>query len=127
MMDPRIPAGSMASFPRIRRSRCYQWRVFDRSRGRLIETQLRCGEPPCCPHCGGILEAQPASRMGRCVVLDAVGYDLDCRDCRRFWCVVRHTPRSLRLLRMRRLVAAVRSIGSPVGAGSGAGRTPAVA
>jgi hypothetical protein len=47
----------------------------------------------------------------RFLPLDARGYDLDCRECRRFFCVVRHTARSLRLVRMRRLVAAVRAVG----------------
>jgi hypothetical protein len=56
-----------------------------------------------------VLEARPDTRFRRCLVLDATGYDLDCRGCRRFWCVVQHTPRSLRLIRMRRLVAAVRA------------------
>lgn len=56
-----------------------------------------------------MLEARPDTRFRRCLVLDATGYDLDCRGCRRFWCVVQHTPRSLRLIRMRRLVAAVRA------------------
>jgi hypothetical protein len=127
LLDALTP-GSMTRLPRMRRSRCFQWRVYDRRRGRLIETQLRCGEPPSCPECGGLLEAQPSSRMGRCVVLDAVGHDLDCRDCRRFWCVVRHTPRSVRLLRMRRLVAAVRAAGErAVAGGRGAGVGEAVA
>jgi hypothetical protein len=61
--------------------------------------------------CGVFLEARPTTRFRQVVVLDAVGYDLDCRECRRFWCVVHHTARSLRLIRMRRLVAAVRAAG----------------
>lgn len=48
--------------------------------------------------------------MRRYLVLDAKGFDLDCRECRRFWAVIQHTPRSVRLLRMRRLVAAVRAV-----------------
>lgn len=64
---------------------------------------------PRCPCCGDVLEAQPSSRLERRLPLGARAYDLDCRDCRRFWLVVRHTPRSIRLIRMRRFVAAVRA------------------
>lgn len=49
--------------------------------------------------------------MERYLVLDAIGYDLECRSCRRFRPVIQHTDRSLRLLRMRRLAAAVRACG----------------
>lgn len=56
--------------------------------------------------------------MARRLPLDATGYDLDCRDCRRFWCIVRHTARSLRLIRMRRLVAAIRAVEHPAGTGT---------
>jgi hypothetical protein len=61
--------------------------------------------------CDAVLEARPTTRFRQALVLDAVGYDLDCRECRRFWCVARHTSRSIRLVRMRRLVAAVRAAG----------------
>jgi len=71
--------------------------------------RIRSGQSPCCPFCGTMLEARPTTRFRDCLVLDATGFDLDCRDCRRFWCVVQHTPRSVRLIRMRRLVAAVRA------------------
>jgi hypothetical protein len=103
----------MNGFAPQRRYRCFTWRAFERRHGRWIEAQLRRGEPPCCPLCGALLEARPTTRFAHCLVLDAKGYDLDCRECRRFWCVVRHTPRSLRLLRMRRLAAAVRAAGAP--------------
>lgn len=55
--------------------------------------------------------AQPRTRLARQLPLDAKGQDLDCRGCRRFWCLVQHTARSIRLLRMRRLVAAVKAVG----------------
>jgi hypothetical protein len=84
------------------------WRSFAARDGAEVERQLRAGLPPCCPWCGNTLEARPTSRLTRQLVLDARGIDLDCRDCRRFWCLVLQTPRSLRLLRMRRLAAAVR-------------------
>jgi len=86
------------------------WRVFSPRAGREIEGQIGVGRCPVCPCCGEVLEARPNTRLTRSLPLDATGYDLDCRDCRRFWCVVRHTPRSLRLVRMRRLVAAVRAV-----------------
>jgi hypothetical protein len=60
--------------------------------------------------CDDVLEAQGQSRIAPYLVLGATAYDLSCRACRRFWSVVRHTPRSLRLLRMRRLAAAVRGV-----------------
>lgn len=86
------------------------WRVYSRRDGHLIERQLRAGAFARCPGCGEVLEGRPETRLARRLVLDATGYDLDCRDCRRFWVVVRHGPRSLRLIRMRRLVAAVRAV-----------------
>jgi len=85
--------------------------VYPSRDGHEIDLQLRAGGSPCrCPRCGEVLEARPGTRLARSLPLDATGYDLDCRACRRFWCVVRHTPRSLRLLRMRRLVAAIRAV-----------------
>jgi hypothetical protein len=93
------------------RFRTFAWRSFCRGDGKHIEGQLRAKHSPCCPMCGSMLEARPTTRVRSSLVLDAVGYDLDCRDCRRFWCVVQHTARSIRLIRMRRLVAAVRAAG----------------
>jgi hypothetical protein len=98
------------------RARFPAWRSFDRRDGREIQRALRAGGPIACPCCDGFLETRPSTRFRECLVLDARGFDLDCRACRRFWCVVRHTPRSLRLIRMRRLVAAVRVIGGRMGA-----------
>lgn len=101
----------MSQYAPSRRSRCYTWRAFERRDGSYIEAEIeRGGAAPCCPACGAILEARSTTRFARSLPLDARGYDLDCRDCRRFWCVVRHTARSIRLLRMRRLVAAVRAV-----------------
>lgn len=87
------------------------WRAFETRDCREIDGQLRDGRDPCCPGCGDVLEARPGTRMARYLPLDASGYDLECRGCRRFRCMVRHTARSLRLVRMRRLVAAVRAVG----------------
>jgi hypothetical protein len=100
-----------------RRTRAYSWKSFDRRLGRKIEAEICHQGSPCCPLCGLYLEARPGTRFHRYLVLDATGYDLDCRDCRRFWSVILHTPRSTRLLRMRRFVAAVRAVRAGVPAG----------
>lgn len=94
------------------------WRAFEPRHSRHIESQLQQREAPCCPCCGDPLEARPTTRVARYLPLDASGYDLQCRGCHRFRCIVRHTMRSLRLVRMRRLVAAVRAVGAPVRRGA---------
>lgn len=86
------------------------WRAFRACDGTQIDRILACGAHPHCPCCGLVLEARPGTRLARSLPLDATGYDLDCRGCRRFLPVVRHTLRSLRLVRMRRFVAAVRAV-----------------
>ena len=68
---------------------------------------------PLCPGCGEVLEARRESRLSRRLPLDATAFDFDCRPCRRFWSMVQHTERSLRLLRMRRFVAALRAVDPP--------------
>ncbi|MDP9347711.1 MAG: hypothetical protein M3P24_00975 [Gemmatimonadota bacterium] len=98
--------------PGTRRARL-AWRSFEPRHARIIERAVHAGKHPCCPCCGEVLEARPTTRMARYLPLDATGYDLECRDCRRFRCMVRHSERSLRLVRMRRLVAAVRAVGAP--------------
>jgi hypothetical protein len=90
----------------------FMWRTFDGRDGNRINQDLYEGRHPCCPCCGECLEARPHTRLARCLPLDASGYDLDCRGCRRFHSVVRHTGRSIRLVRMRRLIAAVRAAGA---------------
>ena len=86
------------------------WRVFGAREGRRIEMDVCLSRAPTCPCCGGVLEAQGGSRLRRRLPLDARAYDLDCRGCRRFWSVVRHTERSIHLVRMRRFVAALRAV-----------------
>lgn len=86
------------------------WRAFSRRDGERLEWSVRSGGHLGCPLCGEVLEVEPASRVNAHLVFGATAHDFSCRDCRRFWSVVRHTPRSLRLMRMRRFVAAVRSI-----------------
>ena len=87
------------------------WRAFDSRDTRQIDEQLRAGARPCCPGCSALLEARPDTRLRPYLVLDSTGYDLECRGCRRFRTVVRHTERSLHLVRLRRLVAAVATAG----------------
>ena len=91
--------------------RTLRWRTYDERQSRRIDAQLRAGGHPCCPGCGAALEARPETRVARYLPLDATGYDLECRPCRRFRAVVRHTVRSLRLVRMRRFAAAVVAAG----------------
>lgn len=95
---------------RSRLSSVRAWRVFPVRDGHCIEVQLQQGESPCCPRCGALLEARPSSRLRRDLPLGASAHDLDCRGCRRFWSMVRHTERSLRIVRMRRFVAALRAV-----------------
>ncbi|HET8656846.1 MAG TPA: hypothetical protein VFL93_15085 [Longimicrobiaceae bacterium] len=98
------------SQPPNRRQPRRAWRVYLARDGREIERRRRAGLPPLCPCCGEVLEAEPTSRLGRALPAGATAHDLCCRDCHRFWAVVRHSERSLRLLRMRRLVAAIRAV-----------------
>ena len=85
-----------------------RWSVFSLRDGERIERAVRTGEAPVCPRCSHALGARPESQFfAPRVILDATAHDLVCDSCRRIWCVVRHSPRSLRLVRMRRLAAAV--------------------
>jgi hypothetical protein len=86
------------------------WRVFSARDGRRIDAGVRLGGTPVCPCCGAVLEARGVSRPAGRLPLGATAVDLDCRPCRRFWTVVRHTERSIRLVRMRRFVAALRAV-----------------
>lgn len=106
-------SSSSATRPSAAARRRPSWRAFDARACREIVRQLHDGSRPCCPACGALLEARPGTRVQRYLVLDATGYDLECRGCRRFHCVVRHTQRSLRLVRMRRLAAAIRAVEEP--------------
>jgi hypothetical protein len=92
-----------------RRRRC---RAYTRRNAHRIDSEMRDGGRPRCPDCGEALNPRAETRKEEEVVLDAVGFDLDCEDCRRFMCVIIHSSRSLRLLRMRRLVAAICGVGS---------------
>jgi hypothetical protein len=94
-----------------RRSR-QTWRCFEPDQARAIERSLERAQPPTCPSCREPLVERADSRLARELPLDATGYDLECRGCHRFLCRILHTPRSLRLLRMRRLAAAVAAAGT---------------
>jgi hypothetical protein len=89
------------------------WRVYSDRDGRKIERVLRDGGEPHCPKCGGELSTESGSRLCPSLILDARACDLTCSSCRRFWCVVRETQRSLQLIRMRRLAAAVKAAEPP--------------
>ena len=91
-------------------SRQRSWRVYSVRDGSKIDRAVGSDETPVCPTCGDVLEAQRGSRLSPCLVLDATAYDLACHSCMKLWCVVRHTERSLQLVRMRRLASAVRSV-----------------
>jgi hypothetical protein len=91
------------------------WRVFSTRDGRRIDSGVRLGATPVCPGCGAVLEARGGSRVDGRLPLGATAGDLDCRACRRFWTVVRHTERSIRLVRMRRFLAALRVVSVPLG------------
>jgi hypothetical protein len=112
-MDPHpTPDGEMKrdeTPPRGARS----WRGFSTRDGGRIRRAVEAERKADCPRCGAPLEAESPSRASVELVLGATAYDLACRPCRRFWTVVRHTERSLRLLRMRRLAAAVGGVDLP--------------
>jgi hypothetical protein len=91
-------------------SRALSWLAFDERHARRIDAQLTASGAPCCPGCGDPLAVSPEPRAEPPLPLDAVGYDLECLPCRRFHTVVLHTERSLRLVRMRRLAAAVSAV-----------------
>ncbi|HEX6940865.1 MAG TPA: hypothetical protein VF158_15720 [Longimicrobiales bacterium] len=83
------------------------WRQFGPRDRCSIRLRLRRDQFLDCPQCGGPLEARPTTRLAAVLPPGAEGFDLDCRGCRRFHPVVRHTPESLYFMRLRRLAAAV--------------------
>jgi len=89
------------------RSAARTWRRFPRPDRLHIEAQLATLGEARCPACGGTLVERPNTRLAVILPGGARGLDLDCRGCRRFHARVRHTPRSLYLLRLQRLAAAV--------------------
>ncbi len=89
------------------RSPARTWRRFGRLDRVRIEEQLATGRLARCPCCGGVLVERRSTRLAAILPRGARGLDLDCRGCRRFHARVQHTPRSLYLLRIQRLAAAV--------------------
>lgn len=83
------------------------WIRFGRRDRCLIEAQLLQGPGSLCPRCNAPLEARPTTRLAAVMPGTIEGFDLDCRDCRQFYSRLFHSPRSLYLLRLRRLAAAV--------------------
>ena len=83
------------------------WRRFGPLERARIERQLALQGEARCPYCGGALLERTNTRLAAVLPTGAGGLDLDCRGCRRFHALVQHTPRSLYLLRLQRLAAAV--------------------
>ncbi len=83
------------------------WRRFGRPDRRRIEEQLAAWGEARCPCCGATLFERPNTRLAAVLPGGARGLDLDCRGCRRFHARVQHTARSLYVLRLQRLAAAV--------------------
>lgn len=106
---PQVLSGTQSTMPSIAvpDAPVLSWRVYSDRDGRKIERTVRAGDKPRCPGCEAELRAESGSRLRPTLILDATAYDLTCRGCHRFWCIVRQTKRSLRLIRMRRLAAAV--------------------
>lgn len=89
------------------RMRHRAWRAFSPRERESIVAQLEAGETPCCPRCAAALEQRGHTRLTAVLPGNVDGRDLQCRGCRVFFAWVNHTDRSLYLLRVRRLAAAV--------------------
>lgn len=89
------------------RSAARTWRRFPRPEREIIELQLVHRGQARCPSCGAALLERPNTRLSAVLPCGARGLDLDCRGCRRFYPRVQHTARSLYVLRLQRLAAAV--------------------
>lgn len=83
------------------------WRRFPPPESRRIEAELALRGEAYCPGCGRVLVEHPRTRLAALLPSGARGADLDSRRCRRFHARVQHTPGSLRVVRLRRLAAAV--------------------
>ena len=89
------------------RSAARTWRRFARREREIIELQLVARGEARCPCCGAALVERPNTRLSAVLPTGARGFDMDCRGCRRFHPRVQHTARSLYVLRLQRLAAAV--------------------
>lgn len=89
------------------RSASRTWRRFNRQDRDRIELELARSGSARCPCCGAALVEQGSTRLAAVLPSGAQGSDVECRGCRRFHARIRHTPRSLYVLRLQRLAAAV--------------------
>ncbi len=89
------------------RSAVRTWRRFARRDRQSIEAQLASRGLARCPICGDPLVERSGTRLVAVLPTGVRGLDLDCRGCRRFHPRVQHTARSLYVLRLQRLAAAV--------------------
>ena len=83
------------------------WRSFNHRQRALIDAQLAAGDVLRCPDCACVLEAEPSTRLTAVLPRGATGFDLACRQCRRFLARVYHSTASRKGERLRRLAAAV--------------------
>ncbi|MGH7475456.1 MAG: hypothetical protein ACRELD_04150 [Longimicrobiales bacterium] len=83
------------------------WLAFDGVDLELVLSQLQVGARPRCPCCNQALEAQPSTRLRAMLPPSVDGYDLECRDCRRYHPCVYETSDRVRLTRLRRFATAV--------------------
>lgn len=92
------------------RLHCRTWTRFGWRDRSAIEAQLIRGSGGICPRCGGPLEARPTTRLSAVLPGEVNGFDLDCRGCRQFYPRLFLSDRSLYLLRLKRLAAAVHRV-----------------
>jgi hypothetical protein len=88
-------------------TRSKAWRTYTRRDRDTIEAQMEKGHDPRCPLCETTLAMRDSSRMAALLPPHALGYDLECHPCRRYHSRVQLTSRSLHVLRLNRLAAAV--------------------
>ena len=88
-------------------TRSKAWRTFNRRDRDAVEALMEHGHDPKCPLCTEPLIMRETTRMAALLPADALGYDLECHACRRYHTRVQLTSRSLHVLRLNRLAAAV--------------------
>jgi hypothetical protein len=88
-------------------TRSKAWRTYARRDRDAVEALMEKGHEPKCPLCTGPLTMRETTRTAALLPPDALGYDLDCHACRRYHTRVQLRLRSLHVLRLNRLAAAV--------------------
>ena len=88
-------------------NRSKAWRSFTRRDRDVIKAHMESGREPACPICQTSLVTRDVTRMAALLPPHALGYDLECHPCRRDHSRVQLTSRSLHVLRLNRLAAAV--------------------